>query len=82
MKVLKFSATYCQPCKQLSQVLTNLGKKVEEVDIETNPELAEQYGIRAVPVLIAIDDSGEEISRQIGLKTPAALTNWFDAIEE
>ena len=48
-KILKFSATWCGPCKQLSMVLKgeDLGVPVEEVDIEANSNLAQQYGSEA-----------------------------------
>ena len=40
MKLLKFHATWCQPCKMLSRVIEDAGDKItmpmEEIDIDQN----------------------------------------------
>jgi thioredoxin 1 len=69
-KILKFSADWCQPCKQLSKTMDalNLATLVEEVDIEKNEALAFEYKIRGVPTLVLLKD-GKEYSRITGTKT-------------
>jgi thioredoxin 1 len=63
--VLKFSASWCGPCKALSQTL---GEKenLKEIDIEKNPEITQQYKIRNVPTLVFLQN-GIEIHRTTGL---------------
>lgn len=56
-KLYKFTAPWCQPCKLLAKTVTDLlpqfpGIEVVEVDIEKEPMLANQMGVRSVPTLI------------------------------
>lgn len=71
MKVKKFYADWCGPCKALSMVIKGAGDKVTVPIIELNldEELMEsvQYNIRSVPTMILVDDAGTEIKRQVGL---------------
>ena len=81
MKVLKFAASWCQPCKMLSRVFEDASDKitthVEEVDIDANMALAKQYGIRGVPTLVIVDDEGKEVKRQSGMMTEAQLLEFL-----
>lgn len=70
MKVLKFSAEWCGPCKMLSATIEKYYKGdivIEEVDIDQKRELANQYGIRGVPTLVLLDDNDVEIRRKSGM---------------
>ena len=82
MKILKFSAFWCQPCKALTKTLqsVNLGGfelQEVEVDIEKNQVLAAKYGIRNVPTMVMIDDSGQLKSTLVGTKTKADIEAWL-----
>lgn len=70
MKVLKFYADWCQPCKMLSKsiesVKDKLNLQIEEVDIDANMDLAKQYNVRGVPALIVVDESGGVIRSKSG----------------
>jgi thioredoxin 1 len=70
MKVLKFYADWCGPCKALSATIENHYKgdiPIEDVNIETNSDLTIQYRVRSVPVCVLLDDNGNEIKRQSGV---------------
>jgi hypothetical protein len=68
-QLLKFSATWCGPCKSLANNFkhVNLGD-VELVNIDIEEESAKtiSYGIRGVPTLILLED-GVEIKRKTGV---------------
>jgi len=68
-QLLKFSATWCGPCKSLANNFkhVNLGD-VELINIDIEEESAKtiSYGIRGVPTLILLED-GVEIKRKNGV---------------
>lgn len=84
MNVLKFQATWCSPCKQLSKVLAEpefSTLTVTEVDIDSDPAAAAKYGIRGIPTLVVVDDSGAEISRVSGSLTKQKVSEFFSKLE-
>ena len=78
-KVLKFSATWCGPCKMLAKTLqtVNTDVEIEEVDINQNEELTAQYRVRGVPTLVMLEDD-VEVKRVVGVKSKEELENWIN----
>jgi len=76
MKIIKFEASWCQPCKMLSKVINDVKDQItieiETVDIDQDNELAKQYQIRGVPTLVMVDGE-KEIKRVSGMLTTANL---------
>lgn len=80
MKILKFAASWCAPCKKLTSMLqaTDVGMPVEEIDIDENMGMAQLYNVRGVPTLVLLDDMGAEVRRITGLPTKAQLESLKD----
>ena len=80
MKVLKFEASWCGPCKALSKVLEGAAGKytteIQVVDIDVDPELAKQYGVRGVPTMVKVDGD-KEVGRKVGLMTEPQLLEFL-----
>ena len=76
-KLLQFSASWCQPCKQLSKTLesTDLGIPLQYIDVDENNDLVSQYGIRGVPTLVLLENDAE-VKRISGSKTAQELQAW------
>ena len=73
--LVKFSATWCQPCKSLTEIIkqSNLGDiPVIEVDIDQHLDVAGKYHIRGVPTLVLVEN-GNEVKRNVGLMTQQQL---------
>ena len=68
----EFGWRTCIPCKEMKPILEELavgyeGKlNVVIVEIYEHRELAQQYGIMAIPTQIVFDSSGKEITRHMG----------------
>lgn len=65
MKLLKFEASWCEPCKSLSKTMETIQfpYPVEVIDVDQNGAAAIEYGIRGVPHLILLDENNNIIKR-------------------
>lgn len=70
--LLKFHALWCAPCKAVNAALKTLeeetGVSVYAIDIDTHSDVSSQYGISAVPTVIAIQN-GEVVGALVGSQT-------------
>jgi len=80
IKLLKFHATWCAPCKALSKTLESIKDQVpyqiEEIDIDQDGATAQQYGVRGVPTMVLVDDT-EEVKRAVGNMNAAQLKTFL-----
>ena len=79
--LLKFSADYCTPCKQLSKTLAEVNLQdvsYQEITVEGNLHLVKQWSIRSVPTLILLDEEGKEIKRHTGSLSAPALMEFLE----
>ena len=76
-KIIRFTAEWCQPCKVLSKQLETmeLNVPVDVIDIDKDPEIAIEYGIRSVPTLVLMEDN-QVLSKIVGLKAPHEIREW------
>jgi thioredoxin 1 len=80
MKVIRFTASWCQPCKMLAKNLEEIKTNIpiEIVDIDENQDAAIEYGVRGVPTLLKIDENNNVIAKQVGMTSLKQLQEWFD----
>jgi thioredoxin 1 len=79
IKVMKFSAAWCGPCRTLKPVFEDVKNNFsnvvfEDVDVDENFEVAGKYGIRSVPTVV-IEKNGVEVERFLGVQSKLAYTN-------
>ena len=79
MKVYKFSASWCGPCKQLSTLLETIQTKPEivEIDIDQESDKARMFQIRGVPTMVMVDENDKEIRRVVGIQPKSKLEEWL-----
>jgi thioredoxin 1 len=57
-----FSASWCKPCKALKIILRDIEPQYKDivefkyVDIEENPDEADEYNVRSIPTLLLFKD--------------------------
>ena len=61
-----FYADWCGPCKMVGPVLEEISKdytdiKFVKVNVDDNPEIAQQYGIMSIPTMIGFKN-GEKVA--------------------
>ena len=76
--ILRFTASWCQPCKALTAMLdeVHLTVPMRVIDIDKEEHLVKEYQVRSIPTLIQIQD-GKVASRLVGAVTKAELDNWL-----
>ena len=75
MKILKYSASWCSPCKTLKTLLNGFDLfEIEDIDVDENPEKTLEYNVRNVPTLILIDEDEKELWRHSGIIDKVRLT--------
>ena len=82
--VVDFWAEWCGPCKVIGPKLEELaaeyeGKiKVAKINVDENPALPSQLGVRSIPTLFMFKD-GEVISNRVGDAPKSALADWIQS---
>lgn len=85
--VVDFSASYCPLCRRLEPVLADLAARyrgavaVVAVDTGEAPALAQRYGVRSVPTLLAFK-GGEVVAQQVGFSTRRRVEELFASLAE
>lgn len=81
--VLDFTAAWCAPCRALTPILDSLaieyaGRiRVEAIDVDHEPVLAQQYGVRSMPTLVILA-GGREVGRIVGLRPRKFIAGVID----
>ena len=79
--VLYFTAEWCNPCQRTRPVAEELKRDglidFIFVDVDTETELLEQFGIKSVPTYILLKD-GLEVKRMSGAKNREDFLDFVD----
>lgn len=75
--VYKFSASWCQPCRQMAPLIEKMKVQfphvvVVDCDIENDVALTREFAVQSVPTLVT--RSGAKL---VGTVTEAKLRSWF-----
>ena len=79
-KFLYFSAEWCGPCKMVGPVMEELnseGYEVQKIDVDSNQELSQQFGIRNIPTVVLTVD-GVDSGRKVGANPKAMYIDLYN----
>lgn len=88
LKLLKFSASWCGPCKMQKEELAKnpIGIDIKEIDIDnTSPEeteLIQRYKVMSIPNMIIINNNDEVMARFIGYTSSDKIKEAIAKIQE
>ncbi len=79
--VIRFTASWCGPCKSLAPIFEevakeNPGVKVFVVDVDTHGDIAQKFGVRGIPTLFKIVN-GSVILQKSGALPKTEVEEFF-----
>ena len=80
--VVDFWAEWCGPCRMIAPALEEIatelkGKvKIVKLNIDENPSVAQNLGIRSIPTLIVFKD-GKAAAQKVGAAPKGELSKWI-----
>ena len=77
--LIDFWAGWCGPCKMLSPVIDELAQetdavKVCKVNVDEQPELAKQFRVMSIPMLILMKE-GKVVGHSVGVKPKSEIAD-------
>lgn len=59
MKIIKYGADWCGPCRAAKQFLIDSGVEFIEIDVDENPDALVQRGINEIPFFEVLDSNND-----------------------
>ena len=83
MKIIKITAMWCPSCLIMNDLITQLinESKFEllSYDFDMDQDIVKEYNVGTIlPVLIKLDDDGNEVKRLTGEHTKAEIINFIE----
>ena len=83
--LVDFWAAWCGPCRIIAPAIEELAAefegraKVAKMDVDTNPQIPMNFGIRSIPTLLFFKD-GKVVDQLIGVAPKKALADRLESL--
>ncbi|MEC8563225.1 MAG: thioredoxin TrxA, partial [Pseudomonadota bacterium] len=83
--LVDFWAEWCGPCKAIAPALEEIAGEMDgqvtvaKLNIDDNPKVPQQYGVRGIPTLMLFKD-GEVTATKIGALPKGQLKDWVESV--
>ena len=81
--LLDFWADWCGPCRMVSPIIDEVAKetvgsaKVGKINVDEQPELAQQFKVMTIPTLVVMKD-GKVVEKKIGVQPKQTIINMLN----
>lgn len=81
--LVDFWATWCGPCRMLGPVIEELAEEADgyvvgKVNVDEEPALAAQFGVRTIPTVILFQN-GKAVKQSVGVQPKAFFQKMLNA---
>ena len=83
--LVDFWAEWCGPCKMVAPLLEELAEeysqqvKFTKVDVDTNPQISVNFGIRSIPTLLIFKE-GKPVDQLVGAVSKVVIKKSLDNV--
>jgi len=82
LTLLKFWAPWCRPCQNMAPIIEKIDAEddlliVQNVNIDDNPNVRQEYNIRSIPAFVLVKDR-KEIARKVGSGTYSEMKEFIN----